>query len=104
MILEAAGQQPQSETKEAQIAAILTMQLAHPIIPRGTDAEIHNPEIGQTRRDQQPPQARRLAQVTFMNLQSATFLIRKEALNLRTRLVVLYGRVQIIQIRHKIDR
>ena len=46
MILEASGQQPQSEAKETQIAAILPMPLAHPIIARGTDAEIDDPELG----------------------------------------------------------
>src|SRR3954451_1068244 len=98
MIFEASGQQPQSEAKETQIAAILPMQLAHPISARGTDAQIDDPEIGQTRRDQQTAQALRVAQMTFVNLEPATFLIRKEGLDLWARLVVLHSRVQIREI------
>src|SRR5437762_720479 len=104
MILEAPRQQPQSEAKEAQIAAILPMQLAHPIIACGTDAEIDDPEIGQTRRDQQAAQALRVAEMAFMNLEPATFLIRKEGLDLRARLVVLHGCVQIREIGDEINR
>ena len=80
------------------------MQRAHPIIPRGTDAEIDDPELGSTRRAPQATPPLRVAEMTCMHLEPATFLIRKEGLDLRALWVVLHDRVQISEIRHEIDR
>src|SRR5580765_396310 len=104
MILEAAREQPQSEAKEAQITAILPMELVHPIIPHGTNAEIHDPEIGQARCDQQAPQTLWVAEMTLMDVEPTTFLIREEGLDLRPFFIQLHGSVQIIQIGDQIDR
>jgi hypothetical protein len=52
MIREAAGQQAQSETTQAEIAPVLPMEPFHPVIAHGTDTEVHDPEIRQARRNQ----------------------------------------------------
>src|SRR5881409_1919240 len=79
MILEATRQQPQSQSKEAQITAVLTMEHSHPIRAHRTDAQIDDPQIGQARRDQQPTHSLRIAEMTFMDVEPATFLVRRRS-------------------------
>src|SRR6266545_4924199 len=77
MILEGAGEQPQPQTKQAEITAILTVQPLHPLIGHGTDAQIDDPHIRQTGGDQQPTQPIGVAEMAFMDLKAATFQVRE---------------------------
>ncbi len=52
-VLEAAREQAQTQPKQAQVAPILPMQPFQPAVAHGTHAEIHQPQIGQARGDQQ---------------------------------------------------
>src|SRR5262245_20492523 len=104
MILERAGQQPQAQAKQAQITAVLTMEYAHPIILHCTHAQIDNPHIGQARRDQQSRHSLGIAEMTFLDVKPATFLVREEGFDMWAFLVQLYSLVQIAHSRDQIER
>ncbi len=72
-VLEAAREQPQTQPKEAEIAAILSMQPFEPPILQRTDTQIDEPEIGQTGCDQQPAEPFRVAEVTLVDMKAARF-------------------------------
>src|SRR5690242_8619451 len=104
MILETACQQTQSQTEQAQVTAILTMEQLHPVLLCRTDPQIDEPEIGETRRDQQARQSLRVAEMAFMDVEPAAFLVGKEGLNMRALFVELHGGIQIIEIGDQVER
>src|SRR6266487_5781789 len=77
------------------------MEPFHPLIVQSTDTKIHEPHIRQTGRDQQSTQARRLAELTFVDVETATFLVGEEGFDMWAFFILLHG---IIQIRHRRDQ
>src|SRR6266540_6156405 len=82
MILEGAGEQPQPQTKQAEITAVLTVQPLHPLIAHGTDAQIDDPQIRQAGSNQQPTEPGGVAEMAFMDLKAATFQVREKGLDM----------------------
>jgi len=72
VILEAAGQQPQPQTKQAQITAVLTVEPLHPILAHRTDAQVDDPHIRQAAGDQQPTEPFGVTQMAFVDMEAAT--------------------------------
>src|SRR5262245_56296317 len=74
-------QKAQAELKQTQITAISALQQRQPAILFSQPAQIHDPQVGQTRCQQQPRQPFWLREMAFVDLKAATFLIRKEGFN-----------------------
>ena len=72
------------------------MKQPHPVFLCRTDPHIDEPEIGQTRCDQEARQPLRVTQMTCMDVKAAAFLVGAEGLNLRALFVALHGCIQII--------
>src|SRR6266508_3910530 len=104
MILEGAGEQPQPQTKQAEITAVLTVQPLHPLIAHGTDAQIDDPQIRQAGSNQQPTEPGGVAEMAFMDLKAATFQVREKGLDMWAQFVQLQGQIEIRHIRDQIDR
>src|SRR5689334_1814830 len=104
MLLEGTSQQPQPQTKQAQIAPILTVKPLHPLILYGTHTQIHQPEIRQATGDQQPTQPFGVAEMAFVDLKAATFQVREKGLDMWSQLVQLHSQIQIRQCGDQINR
>lgn len=104
LVLEAAREEPQAQPKEAQVAAILAMEVLHPAIAYSADAEIHDPEIGQARGNQQATEAGRIVQMALVQVKTATLLVREKGLDMRSFAIHLQGLIQVGDIRHELDR
>ncbi len=104
LVLEAACEEPQAESKQAQITAVLAVQPLQPAVAHGADAEIDDPEIGQAGGDQQAREPCGIAEMALVELEAATFLVGEKGLNMRAFAVQLQGLIQVSHIRHEIDR
>jgi len=104
MILEAASEQAQSQTKQAQITAILAVKPLHPIIPQRTHAQIDDPQIGQARRDQQTTEPFGVAQMAFVDMEPTTFLVGEEGFDMHSLFVHLQRHIQVAHSRDQIER
>ena len=54
------------------------MDLLQPVVPEGADPQIHQPEVGQTRGDQQPTEACRVAEVALVQMEAPALLVGEE--------------------------
>ena len=80
------------------------MELREPVVPEGTDPQIDDPQVGQTRGDQQPTEARRVAQVALVQVEAPALLVGEEGLDMGAFPVVGDGGIQIAQVRHQVER
>src|SRR6266511_1650559 len=78
IFIETVRQEAQPQLKQTEITAVGALQDRYPVILLGDAAQIHDPQIGQTGRQQQAEHARRLGQMAFVDLKAATFLVGKE--------------------------
>jgi hypothetical protein len=79
------------------------MDEANPILSKSFDTQINNPQISQARRNHQRTQAFRIRQMTFMEVKSAAFLVRKEGFDLKPFMVAIASFVRQLEIRHQED-
>ena len=75
-------QQPQAQLKQAQIAAVLTVDLSRPILLMRHITQVEDPQIGEARGQHQAHHARRVAHMALGQLKPAAFLVGEEGFDM----------------------
>ncbi len=71
--------------------AVSAMDHLDPLLAQSGQTQVDDPPIGQASRDQQSAQALRIGQMTFMEVKTATFLIREEGFDAKAFFVPVAG-------------
>ena len=71
-------QQVQTQLEQAQIAAVWAMDDCHPFLFLGNDTQIDDPNVSQAGGNEQARHTFRLRDMTFVQMKTPAFLVRKE--------------------------
>jgi hypothetical protein len=81
MFIQEMIEQIQAELEETQVAAVSAVNNLDPVVPLGNHAQIDDPDVGQASSDQQAGQARRVRDMTSVQVEPSALLVGEESLN-----------------------
>jgi len=81
MFIQEMIEQKQAKLEETQVATVRAVNNLDPVVPLGNHAQIDDPDISQASRNQQAGQARRIRDMTFVQIEAAALLVGEESFN-----------------------